>query len=205
MNRLNAKAFFSLFVFQSMALSSLLAPLPAHAEKRSAPAPVKQWVDPGAMEKAKTDAAAPAQNSSTTPTTGDAKAVEHDGKAAPAATSQQSAGDQKTSEKSDTSKSNKMTHPSALEKASKPAEASRSSEEKEKPAVKSSASAKKAQATSAHSRVQAEPHTNGARANVEKKTKASAKPAKLGHAKHGAATSGANDAVADPFDPLNGL
>ena len=117
MNRLNTKAFFSLFVFQSMALSSLLAPLPAHAEKRSAPAPVKQWVDPGAMEKVKSDAAAPAQNSSTTPTTGDAKAVEHDGKAAPAATSQQSAGDQKTSEKSDTSKSNKMTHPSALEKA----------------------------------------------------------------------------------------
>ena len=171
MNRLNTKAFFSLFVFQSMALSSLLAPLPAHAEKRSAPAPVKQWVDPGAMEKAKSDAAAPAQNSSTTPTTGDAK----------------------------------MTHPSASEKASKPAEASHSSEEKVKPAVKSSASAKKVQATSAHSRVQAEPRTNGARANVEKKTKASAKPAKSGHAKHGVATSGANDAVADPFDPLNGL
>ncbi len=205
MNRLNTKAFFSLFVFQSMALSSLLAPLPAHAEKRSAPAPVKQWVDPGAMEKAKTDAAAPAQNSSTTPAAGDAKAVEHDGKAAPAATSQESAGDKKTPEKSDTSKSNKMTPPSASEKASKPAEASRSSEEKVKPAVKSSASAKKVQATSAHSRVQAEPRTNGARANVEKKTKASAKPAKSGHAKHGVATSGANDAVADPFDPLNGL
>ena len=98
MNRLNTKAFFSLFVFQSMALSSLLAPLPAHAEKRPAPAPVKQWVDPGAMEKSKTDAAAPAQNTATTPAAGDAKAVEHDNKAAPAATSQQSAGDQKASE-----------------------------------------------------------------------------------------------------------
>lgn len=207
MNRLNAKAFFALFVFQSMTLSDLLAPLTAQAETQTAPAPVKQWVDPGAMEKAKTDAATPGQNGSTSAITGGAKSAEPDGKAAPVATPQQFTETHKSSKKSNKPQLNKSMRHSGAEKNAMPAEEVLSSESRAKPtaAIKSSSFGNNAPTPAGHMRAQAETRRNDARANIEKKTKTSTKQVKRGHARHGAVQDGINDAAPDVFDPLNGL
>ena len=204
MNCLNVKAFFSLFVFQSMALSFFLTPSSAYAETHSTPAPVKQWADPGAMEKAKTDTAPPASNTSTPPAAVSTKPVEQDGKTAPGATSPTSESYQKAASKHEKSKHNKITPQPDQDKAAKSAEASRSVADQ----VKSSHAAKSVTSEGkalAHSHEQLTPHRKDVRANNEAKSKPSAKQVKSSRARHGAATTGNADAVQETFDPLNGL
>jgi hypothetical protein len=207
MNRLNAKAFFALFVFQSMTLSGLLAPFTAQAETRPATAPVKQWVDPGAMEKAKTEAATPLQNGSTSSVTGGDKSAEPDGNVAPVSTPQQSTDNHKASKESDKSKPNKSISHSGAEKNAMPSETVSSSAKMAKPAaaIKSPSLGNNAQTPSGHIRAQAATRKNDARANIEKISKTPAKQMKRSHARHGTVQDDANDTASDVFDPLNGL
>lgn len=196
MNFLSGKAFLSLCAFPFMVWSFFLGPFPALAESRSAPAPVKQWADPGAMEKAKTETANPGQNTVAPAVTGDAKAAGHDNKAAPAVAPQKSAGDQKASENTGKSVMHKAIHQINPDKAARQAEEALSSaaQVKSSHAVKSTGPVEKAQARPEHAQVSA-----------EKKKKTAAKQIKSGHVKHGAPVNSSDDAVQESFDPLNGL